>query len=249
MKGISVEKAEVTPRGFRHDRAWMLVNNDGRFVSQREIPALAMIDVRLNEDDIQVNFKGETISIGLTTRSEKSITTTVWKDQFTSMEVNEHVSDWFSQMLDSNLKLVTYSDNNFRIKKPSTLNEEIEVSYADGYPYLIIGEASLEDLNYRIGSPIDINRFRPNIVIHTGTAFEEDSWGKVSIGSSNLQVVKPCARCVMTTINQETTERGKEPLYTLSKYRQVGKDILFGVNAILRNGNVIRVGDSVQLIK
>ena len=160
--------------------------------------------------------------------------------------MDREVSTWFSDVLRHSVRLVTYHESNVRVRNPEILQLPIEVSYADGYPYLILGTASLADLNSRLQEPVEMNRFRPNIVVRTSIPFEEDEWNQKLVGNNPMQIVKPCARCIMTTINQTNLQRGKEPLYALSKYRQVGKNILFGVNAIaLEEGGIMKVGDKI----
>ena len=123
------------------------------------------------------------------------------------------------------------------------------VSFADGYPYLILGSASMHHLNDQLDTPLDINRFRANLIVETEIPHEEDNWKEISVNNQSLVMIKPCARCIMTTINQDTAEKGKEPLSTLSKYRGSNNKILFGMNAISITQGIIRVGDEVRELK
>ena len=132
---------------------------------------------------------------------------------------------------------------------PRFVNSDIQVSFADGFPFLIISQASLDDLNSRLDSPVEMNRFRPNIVVSGSKPFEEDTWKEIQIGECRFQIVKPCARCEITTINQQTAERGKEPLRTLATYRRDGNKVLFGQNMVALNTGKISVGDAVKILK
>ena len=248
MEGIAVKAAELTAKGFKYDRAWMLTDATGRFISQREYPGLALMQIKLNDQDLSVRNGHEEISFNLKTVTGPKLSTSVWKDHFESQEVSSEVSSWFSDMLKSKVKLVTYSESNGRSKHVSSLGRNIEVSYADGYPYLILGTASMDELNARTFIHMSIKRFRPNIVITTQDAHIEDEWKEIQIGDHLIQLVKPCARCDLTTIDPETAEIGQEPLITLSTYRRINRQILFGMNGISHGPGTLNVGDRVEII-
>ena len=228
LGGIRLKEAKVFPKGLQHDRRWMLIAGENRFMTQREHPILSFFKQTLTPTGIKVSFKGKTIDIdfepGLI---GDSIHATVWDDTVEVKEVSKFHSDWFSDKLKMNCKLVSFPEKNSRPVDPDYARNKEQVSLADAFPFLIIGEASLADLNSRLKEPLPMNRFRPNFVFSGGEPYEEDRWTNFSIGKNKFAGVKPCARCVLTTINQDTAEKGIEPLATLSKYRKSGSKVLF----------------------
>jgi uncharacterized protein YcbX len=247
LRGISVKEAELTPKGLKYDRSWMLVDEKGKFISQRTIPQMALLNTRIEKKDLHVSSENEQILIPLDMRSDNEILTSIWKDKVVSAEVSSEISEWFSDVLGKKCKLVSYVKGHERIRELDDLPWKTPVSYADGYPFLLIGTESLNDLNRRLENPVFMDRFRPNIVVKTVTAYTEDSWSSIQIGDGEFLMIKPCVRCVMTTINQQSAAVGEEPLKTLSQYRKVNGGIHFGVNACLRFGEIIKVGDLVKV--
>lgn len=162
-------------------------------------------------------------------------------------EVSPSHSSWISERLGHPCRLMAFPEKNLRpVDKKYSLNDE-HVSLADGYPFLIIGQASLDDLNSRMSAPLPMNRFRPNFVFTGGKAFEEDQWREFHIGDVKFTAVKPCARCVLTTVDQETAEKGKEPLKTLATFREQKNNVLFGMNLIGPGSGVVMVGDEIRI--
>lgn len=251
LGGIRLESAEVEEKGFQYDRRWMLVDEEGLFLSQRTISKLAQLHLKLDNDFLTV-FKCDqaerTISIPLELESDQSIRVTVWDDTMDAKLVGKIYDDWFSEILSMKVRLVKMPDSTQRkvSSKYATNNES--VSFADGMPYLLIGQSSLDDINSRIENPVPMNRFRPNIVFSGGKPFGEDSWKKILIGKINFHVVKPCARCVMPTIDQNSGMKNKEPMKTLATYRTVGSKVMFGQNMIAGSNGILKVGDEVKLL-
>ncbi len=176
---------------------------------------------------------------------------TVWKDSgIGAVDQGDPVAAWFSAYLGSNCRLVRFADDAVRPVNPKYAPRPTDqVSFADGYPFLIISEASLAELNSRLDDPLPMNRFRPNIVVAGTEAYAEDTWRAIRVGEVEIDVVKPCARCTITTTDQATAARGKEPLRTLATYRAGKSGPLFGQNAIQRaSGGTIRLGDPVAVI-
>jgi uncharacterized protein YcbX len=157
------------------------------------------------------------------------------------------IQEWFFEALGKEVRLVLIDDKTSRPVDPEyALNGE-EVSFADGFPYLITNQASLDDLNSRLDFPVPMERFRPNLVISGAQPYEEDNWDKIYAGSAVFKVVKPCGRCVVTTIDQDTAEKGSEPLKTLSTYRKINNKIIFGQNAVLvKSGSIVK-GDEIKV--
>lgn len=247
LGGIRLAKATVEERGFRYDRRWMLVDQNGVFLSQRTTPGLALLRVELGSDSLSVyhiSRPSDLIHIPFDQEAEE-LSVSVWDDVMMAKTVSKEADGWFSRVLQKEVRLVKMPTSTMRKVNPKyALNGET-VSFADGMPYLIIGQSSLEDLNGRLDEKVAMNRLRPNIVFSGGAPFVEDTWKEIRIGEVGFQVVKPCARCVMITIEQETGTKGKEPLRTLATYRSSGKKVLFGQNMIALTTGEIKTGDEL----
>ncbi len=250
--GIDLTESEVSERGLLYDRNWMLVSKLGMFISQREFKELSLLTTHIEGDTLKIAHrfqKNFQIELGLTESMHALSKVDVWDDTMLAENVSEKASQQLSEILKQEVSLVRIGKDTSRLADPRFVDKEIQVSFADGYPFLIISQASLDDLNSRLESPVEMNRFRPNIVVSGSKAFEEDTWREIQIGECIFQIVKPCARCEVTTINQLTAERGKEPLRTLSKYRRDGNKVLFGQNMVALKKGKIRVGDEVKILK
>lgn len=248
LGGIRLEEAMVEERGFRLDRRWMLVTPDGMFVSQRKHPKMALLQVKVDQDGLLVFERARPenfILIPFEQQTDESLTVRVWDDEMKAARVGESFDQWFSEFLEMELFLVKISEQTHRKVSQKYSVKDESVSFADGMPYLVIGQSSLDELNSRLELPVSMDRFRPNIVFSGGTAFQEDNLKRIRIGQVLFQVVKPCARCVMITVDQHTGVSGKEPLKTLSSYRKIGNKVLFGQNAVALESGKIQVGDLV----
>lgn len=250
LGGISVPEALVEERGFRYDRRWMLVDKKGDFVTQRQHPQLALLQVSLSKTQLEVFSKGDPsqrIAFDLGLVSDQELQVSIWGDQVLARVVSADVSRWFSDFLQMELDLVVMPESSQRKMDPRYAVQGESVSFADGMPYVMIGQASLDELNQRLEVPVSMDRFRPNLVFSGGQAFEEDQFTRIKVGEIDFQVVKPCARCVLITVNQQTGEKGKEPLATLATYRTVNNKVYFGQNAVALVPGIVRVGDLIQL--
>ncbi len=248
LGGISVQVAPVEERGFRHDRRWMLVDKKGDFVTQRQHPQLALLQVALSESQLEVFSKGDSsqrIAFDLELASNQELQVSIWGDQVLARVVSAEVSRWFSDFLQMELDLVVMPESSHRKMDPRYAVQGESVSFADGMPYVMIGQSSLDELNQRLKVPVSMDRFRPNLVFSGGEAYAEDQFKKLQIGEVEFQVVKPCARCVLITVNQQTGEKGKEPLATLATYRTVNNKVYFGQNAVALTPGIVRVGDLI----
>lgn len=245
LGGFAVEEARTTDRGFEHDRRWMLVDPEGRFITQREQPAMALLRCTERPAGFRVTDArtGGFIDLPWEYHGTRDIESTVFNDRVRVVEGEQRWSAWFSAMVGSECRIVYMPDDSHR-QLDRQYAEGIN-SLSDGFPYLIISQASLDDLNARLESAVPMNRFRPNLVIAGGEAFQEDAWKQVSIGGVKFDLVKTCGRCVITTTDQQTGERSKEPLRTLASYRTVGSRALFGMNAVCASGRIVRVGTEV----
>ncbi len=249
LGGISVQEAQVEEKGFKYDRRWMLVDQSGGFLTQRQHPQLALLQVALGESELSVFSKvdpSREISFDLEMNSGKEMQVSVWGDVVTALQVAPEVSAWFSDFLGMNVELVLMPESSHRKLDPRYAVQEESVSFADGMPYVMVGQASLDELNGRLADPVGMDRFRPNLVFSGGEAFTEDQFKQLQIGEVEFQVVKPCARCVMITVDQEKGTKGREPLATLATYRSQGSKVYFGQNAVALTQGIVRVGDPIQ---
>jgi uncharacterized protein YcbX len=228
----------------------MLVDKKGDFVTQRQHPQLALLQVALSEMHLEVFSKldfSQRIAFDLDLASNQELQVSVWGDQVLARVVSVEVSRWFSDFLQMELDLVVMPESSHRKMDPRYAVKGESVSFADGMPYVMIGQSSLDELNGRLADPVGMDRFRPNLVFSGGQAFEEDQFTRVKVGGVDFQVVKPCARCVLITVNQQTGEKGKEPLATLARYRTLNNKVYFGQNAVALASGIVRVGDLIQL--
>jgi hypothetical protein len=255
LGGIKLQQAQVTDRGLEHDRRWLLVDENGLFQSQREHPEMALFQTEIEGDFLSVThrFKEDKIQIPLLqsfSENQKRIPVTVWDDTIEAYEVSKAANDWFTKMLGLKVKLVYMPENSHRKVSPKYAITGNEInSFSDGYPFLVIGQASLEDLNSRLTTAVPMNRFRPNFVFTGGKPYEEETWKEIKIGAVSFFGVKPCGRCVVITIDQESGKKSeKDPLLTLSKYRKVGNKVLFGQNLLGVENGSLNVGDEVKLL-
>ncbi|MFN0214945.1 MAG: MOSC domain-containing protein [Saprospiraceae bacterium] len=254
MGGIAMQEAVPEKRGLRYDRRWMLVDKSGRFVSQREIPDMALLGTAIESAFLKVFWKknpDECILVPLEAGQIETskISVEVWGDHFTACVFPKHINDWFSNNLRQDLRLVFMTDEDRRPADERYAPPGHEVSFADGFPYLIIGQASLDELNRRLEQALPMNRFRPNFVFTGGKAFEEDSWGHFFINKQPFSGVKSCARCIIPNTDQDTAIRLEEPLKTLASFRKMDNRILFGQNVLWmgEGESLVRVGDLIQV--
>ncbi len=248
LAGISLSSSLVEERGLQYDRRWMLVDNSNTFLTQRKFAQMALLKVKLTAEGLLVQAHGRTDLRIPFEPTGSTLQVTVWDDTCEAVAVNEASDQWFSEALGISCRLVYMPDHSIRPVDSQYAVADNYVSFADAYPFLLISEESLADLNSRLEEAVPMNRFRPTLVVKGATAFAEDTWYQFRIGECLFYGVKPCARCVVTTIDQETAGQGKEPLKTLATYRQRGHKILFGQNVLFgREGSQIEVGDKVVL--
>jgi uncharacterized protein len=234
LGGIRLNSAVAEERGLQYDRRWMLTDADGQFLSQRAFPQMALLDVALSTAGLRVTHRQQSVtplSIPLAVPQTDPVKVVVWDDTCEALPVSQEADDWFSEALGKSCRLVYMPDSSTRRVEEKYVPEPFNTSFSDGYPLLIIGQASLDYLNGRLDEPLPINRFRPNLVFTGGTAHEEDTWCDFRVGAATFRGVKLCGRCIMTTINQQTGEKGQEPLRTLSTL----------------SGGMVQVGDRIEI--
>ena len=248
LGGISLLTALVMEKGLQHDRRLMLVDETGTAMTQRVFPKMALFKLSIDKDLLTITHFAHSIKLDLKNPPlSNSVAVKIWDDTVSAFEVDRSYSQWFTELLAVPCRLVYFPEENRRPVNPRYHVNSEQVSLADAYPFLIIGQSSLDDLNSRLETVVPINRFRPNFVFTGGSAFEEDTWRNFSIGSNRFVGVKMCDRCVLTTVNQDTAERGAEPLKTLSSYRKRDNKVYFGQNLVAVDHKSVSVGDSITV--
>lgn len=249
-RGIELKEASVTESGIEHDRSWLLVDEAGKALTQRDYPCLSLVQPEIvDRETLRIECKDKSPLMIRRVSRGAEIEVTVWNDKCRAVVQSQEASQWFSTILGRECRLVTMADDFVRPVDPKYAGAGKQVGFADGFPFLAISESSLEDLNSKLEVAVPMNRFRPNLVFSGTEPFAEDLWKEIRIGGLSFYVVKPCARCVMTTIDQEFAVLSKEPLRTLSNYRKNGNKILFGQNLTHAGTGIIRVGDRVEIIR
>lgn len=244
LGGIRMQSSPVLPKGLEYDRRWMLIDEQGNFMTQRACPEMALFKLSYHTGSFSIHYSGESIILPFTSAGT-SLTAQLWDDTVIVNEVSHQHSEWFSERLEMNCKLVSFPESNARPVDKNYAVSNDQVSLADAYPLLIIGQSSLDDLNQRVTMPLPMNRFRPNIVFTGGEPYEEDGWDHFRIGQNRFAAVKLCSRCVLTTVDQETGIKGTEPLTTLATYRKRDNKIFFGQNLIPLECDILHEGDEI----
>lgn len=246
LGGIRVSTSKVMPKGLQYDRRWMLIDSENQFMTQRVHHQLALFKCSIDGDNLSITIDGAGVMFPLSGSLQgAALTAKIWDDTVVVHEVDLSISAWFSQHLNQCCRFVAFPEENVRPVDERYAIKNDQVSLADGYPLLLIGRASLDDLNARLPVPVPMNRFRPNLVFSGGDPYEEDEWRTFAIGKNKMQGVKRCARCVVTTIDQNTGVKDREPLLTLSRYRREHEKIYFGRNVIAVNYDNISEGDDI----
>ena len=226
----------------------MVVDESGGFLSQRSHPRMALVTPSIRADRMRIEAPGmPALETPLHPASVAETNVTVWEDTVSATWVGERAATWFTAFLGTPCSLVHMAEEVIRPADPAYAPRGARVSFADGFPFLLLSEESLADLNGRMAQALPMNRFRPNLVVSGGQPFAEDGWDRIQIGEIGLRVVKPCGRCVVTTTDQATGGRGQEPLRTLATYRRRDGQVMFGQNAVHENTGRLKVGDAVQI--
>jgi len=245
----SVDMLRVDGCGPENDRRWMLVDESGRFLTQRKISKMVFLKVAVGVEGLFVVAPG--VSPLVVPFSEFSagnqIEVEIWSDKCLAQLAGEDVNRWFTGFLGVGARLVFMPRTTRRLIDARYARNEQTVSFADGFPLLLTTEASLRDLNSRLSSPIPMKRFRPNIVVNGDVSFAEDGWSRVRVGNLEFMVSKPCSRCVMPTINTETGVSEPEVFRVLKSFRQQEGNVYFGQNLIPCGQGVIKLGDKVEV--
>ncbi len=250
---IALMESEVLPRGLPRDRRWMLVDDEGKFMTARQHPTLAVVETRFVGNVLRVSVdERQSLELSLQPSDSETVKVTLWRDRCDALLAGEEADAWFSEYLGISCRLVQMTDDLVRGVDPVYGQRGDEVSFADGFPLLLLSEASLKDLNSRLDEAVSMRRFRPNLVVDGEHPYAEDNWQRLRIGEVEFAGVKNCSRCVFTTIDPDTGIKhpDKEPLRTLAGYRRRPEGgAYFGQNLIPRSGGIIRIGDAVEILR
>jgi uncharacterized protein YcbX len=248
--GISLANSNLDQRGLVHDRRWMVVDDSGQFMSQRTSPKMALINTEIDGQTLILNApRMSELCLPLFPTAGESQEVEIWGDRCEAWTADPQAEKWISEYLGKSCKIVFMPDHSKRPVDPDFTVEEKQVAFSDGFPFLLISEASLNELNSRLPESVAMKRFRPNLVVKDTEPYAEDSWKKIIIGECEFHVVKPCSRCILTTVDPETGEfSGKEPLRTLATYRKLNGKVMFGQNLIATKIGKLEVGMSVEII-
>jgi uncharacterized protein len=251
-RGIALVRAEVEPRGLLHDRRWMIVDEEGIMVTQRTEPRLAQVEVTVDpeREALFLSAPGPgMLRLPVAPREGARVRVRVWRSEVEALDAGDEASRWATRLLGASASIVFMADPAARAVKAEHGREGDVVSFADGFPMLVVNTASLDDLNARLERPVPMNRFRPNVVVDGFAAWAEDSWRRARIGEIPVRLPKACDRCVVTTTDQQTGDRGIEPLRTLATFRKTGGKVYFGINAIPDARGAIAVGDPFTVVE
>lgn len=247
---LEVQSAEVEPRGLRHDRRWMVVDAQGQFLTGRKLPRMTLIRATPNAAGLLLEAPQMPVLQVDFPVGGHGLPVKVWKSEVIAWPVATQADAWLSTFLGQPVRLVHMDA---RVSRAITSSHSLpgdEVSFADGFPLLLISQAALEQLNARLATPVSMLQFRPNLVVDGVAAHAEDGWKRIRVGSVELEVAKPCARCVFTTVDPARGERDPagEPLRTLIGYRRREGGVMFGQNLIPRSSGTLRPGDAVEIL-
>ena len=257
LAGIPLRSAAATPRGIVHDRRWLVVDEEGVFLTQREAPQMALVQPALEEGQLVLRHRRRPLPpllLPLEPAEGPVQRVRVWDDSCEAVPVGDHADRWLTAALGRPCALLAFPAAGRRFSSGPFAAEKERAAFADGYPFLLVGEGSLEDLNARLRArgeePLEMRRFRPNLVVAGSEAFAEDRWRRVRVGALEMRMVKPCARCAITTVDPDAGTFGKEPLRTLATFRRGGAgEVLFAQNVGTDDSGELRVGDAVMVLE
>ena len=248
---IALQGASLEARGLKNDRRWLVVDQDGRFLSARSHPRMLLIKAIPDDEGLCLSAPDVgTIRVPVQSAAQTLDSVSIWKDKCDALYLSQEADRWLSDFLTTPCRLVYMSDEIERPVNKADARPGDIVSFADAYPLLLTTNASLADLNNRLAEPMGMQRFRPNLVVDGIEAFAEEKWQRLRIGELEFACCSPCTRCMLTTIDPKTASKDPqgEPLKTLGTYRQNDKGVLFGINLIPRSQGKIRVGDTLEVL-
>ncbi|MCK4493611.1 MAG: MOSC domain-containing protein [Methylococcales bacterium] len=251
LAGIRVNRWQVTKKGLRYDRKWMLIDQHQQFLSQRRLPKMALIKTQMIGDVFILSApKMETIRLSLiASESGEQVMTHIWKDDCVAYCVSDELDQWFSDFLGQKCRLVYQPHSVTRLVDANYATPLDKVNFSDGFPFLILSEASLGALNSAMALNLSMDRFRPNLVIAGCEPYAEDFWRKITVGNLHFRLPKPCSRCSVPAIHPKNATITKEPLTTLSRLRKVGHKVYFGQNALHDDTGFLAVNEAVSILE
>ena len=249
LGGQSFTSLDVLARGLAYDRHWMLVDQQGGFLSQRQLPRMSLISANVDTVGTLHLNAPDMPELVLAACGGVPLDVTVWGDSVRAETTAPEADDWLGRFLGVPCRLACFAQDAVRRVDPAFSRETDQVGFADGFPFLLISRASLDDLNRRLVQPVPMLRFRPNLVVAGCEAFAEDRWRRIRIGELEFRVAKPCSRCIIPTIDYSTGQVGAEPLRTLNTYRKRGNKIYFGQNLIHETVGRLAVGMPVEVLE
>lgn len=255
LRGISLSRAMVTDRGFLHDRSWMLVDDKNKFLTLREFPKMALLQPILEKESLRIQsleHQIEDLIIPFYAHEKTNAKVTIWNATCDAIRVGAKADQWFGEILNTQCKLVFMPESSVRPVDTTSgfAPEGKHTSFADAYPFMMLSEASMEDLNSRLSSPVSVSRFRPNIVFSGGYPYQEDKIEDFTINQIRFTGLEDCARCQIPNVDPETgvISQDKEPLKTLASYRKQERNINFGRNVVHTGTGILTVGDEILLV-
>ncbi len=250
LAGQPLQQVGLDRFGLQADRRWMLVDREGRFLSQRELPRMALITPRLEAQGLLLQTPGmQAISVRRPDTGAERIRVRVWHDHCQAQLAEATANRWLSEFLGLPCRLVYMPDESVRRVDSRYATQQDQTAFSDGFPLLLISQASLDDLNSRLAEPLPMLRFRPNLVVEGCEPYAEDGWRQIRIGELTLRVVKPCSRCKITTVDPYTAETGSEPLKTLASYRRRGNQVYFGQNLLHDGPGELALGMPLEILE
>jgi uncharacterized protein len=250
LRAVPVQRAEITARGFRDDRAFVVVDARGRFVSQREVPRMALVRAEMREDTLTLSADGAGSLVVRPDEGGPRRSVTIWDDTCEAVSAGAEAAAWLSEVLSRRVELMKMPSSTERPVDPRYARATDRVGFADGFPYLVATEGSLESVRERTGLALPMTRFRPNLMIRGAAPFDEDRWKVLRIGTHVFRLVKPCSRCTIVDIDPETAEKHGDVLRTLSGFRKVDSKVMFGINALSDStSGSVAVGDPITVLE
>jgi uncharacterized protein YcbX len=249
---VTLDFAVVEKRGLAHDRRWMIVDENARFISGRELPWLTLLQAKPDANGLTLSApQMAPLHIAFPSAHAPRLEVTVWKNTVAAQLADDPANIWLSRALKRPCRLVFMDNDCVRAVSIEHAHAGDEVSFADAYPLLLISQAALDGLNARLVHPVGMWQFRPNLVVAGCAAHAEDRWSRIRIGEIEFDVAKSCTRCVFTTVDPARGERSPdgEPLRTLIGYRHTSAGVTFGQNLIARGRGVIRAGDTIEVLE
>lgn len=253
-KGECLSRVSLDTLGVVGDRRWMLVDEaTGRFLTQRAEPTMSQLSAHWNgAGGLTLGAEGfGTLHVPVPSGATDLRGVTIWRDTLRVPDAGDEAAQWLSRFINKPVRLVHVPVERARMIESGYGHDDDKVAFADGYPLLLIGQASLDDLSHKVGRPLEMLRFRPNLVIEGSEAFAEDGWKRIRIGDVEFRVVKPCSRCILTTIDPNTGKRDeqREPLATLMTYRKQESGTMFGQNLVNDSEGVLEIGMPVTVLE